>query len=125
MAKSPVQVTQYFPSAKAPWENGIHRLWSEKNIINIFKAILDVDTESTPVISHDGKYLIIGGYLFEGEWAEGDSYYIEIENGELKYDTDGNSVLYISDTDLSNHIGGPAQKIKIFQSSLGNIDLND
>lgn len=130
MAK--ITVEKYFPSAKAPWENGKHRLWSEENITNIFKAILDVDTATTPVISADDKYLIIDGYLFEGTWTAGNSYYIvkNTTTNEIHYNADPNaeSILYdTAQTVTAPYIceGGTAQKIKILQSSLGDIDLNN
>lgn len=121
-----ITVNNYFPCAKAPFEDGSHRLWTETNITNIFKSIFDVDTTQKPIISYDGKYLIIGGYIFEavgGTWAEG-NYYVEMDGNELKYDAENTAVLYSTTTGLTNPVGGKAQKAKIQSSSIADIDLN-
>lgn len=127
MAK--VSVTKFFPSAKAKWDDGQHRLWSEENITNIFKAICDVDLTQTPVISNDGHWLLVAGYLFynDSEWQSG-SYFVDIDatTNEIKFDdtVEGGAILYDSASNLNNPKGGTAQKIKFKQDSIDDIDLN-
>lgn len=88
-----VPVTGYFPCAKADFGTGSHRLWSEKNITNIFNALLDI-AEDTPVVSYDGKYLILHGYIFEGNFSEGSSYFVSITDGELDCPSGTDNVLW-------------------------------
>ena len=126
---STVSVTNFFPCAKADFakSNGSHRLWTEYNITNIFNSLFDVDP-NIPIISRNNNYLFLHGYLFEGSFTEGDSYYIDYnetsEELECVATENGETVLYDTDVGLSHPIGGVAQKIKFEQSSIGDIDLN-
>ena len=137
-----VTVTQYFPCAKAPFDEGKHRLWTEANITDIFSFIFDVNTSETPLVNYDGTKLLVGGYMFTGTadtFVEGTSYWIFLDNGELEYDANaGNGELEYdanagrvriysgtkpSDEEGKTIIGGPAQRLKFTQPSIGNIDL--
>lgn len=132
MAK--INVTEYFPSAKAPFESGKHRLWTETNITNIFKAFLDTDTTQEPVVSNDGKYLIVGGYVFfdDNGWtvSANSQYWIYIDDTtkEIVYDDNANAILYDSEPTAvagQTAVGGKATKYKVKKSSIEEtIDLN-
>ena len=107
-----VSVTGYFPCARADFGDGSHRLWSEKNITNIFNALFDINP-NTPVVSYDGKYLLLHGYIFEGTFTEGSSYYISITDDELDCPSGTDNVLW--DSPSGTMIGGTAQKVKFIQ----------
>ena len=125
-----VTVTQYFPCAKAPFDDGAHRLWTEANITDIFSFIFDVNTSETPLVNYNGTKLLVGGYMFTGEFTEGDNYWIILDNGELDCDTSAETAkvqLYTGSAPTpgigKTVIGGPSQRLKFTQPSIGNIDL--
>lgn len=126
-----ITVSQYFPCAKAPFDDGKHRLWTEANITDIFSFIFDVNTSETPLVNYDGTKLLVGGYMFtgtSGTFVEGTSYWIFLDNGELEYDAVAGRVRIYSGSKPSDEegktiIGGPAQRLKFTQPSIGNIDL--
>lgn len=122
-----IAVDGFFPCARADFGDGSHRLWTEKNITNIFKSFIDIDTTQKPIISNDNKYLIIGGYVFERSagFTEGNDYYISVTGGELNCPPNTTDVLWDSSTGLEGAIGGTAQKVKFKSESIDNIDLND
>ena len=133
MAK--INVTDYFPSAKAPFDGGKHRLWTETNITNLFKAIFDTDTTDTPVVSNDGKYLVVGGYVFYNNsgWTvsanTGYWIYIDDTTQEIWYDdSNGGQILFDAQPATvagKTIVGGIATKYKVKKSSIEEtIDLN-